>query len=219
MQVRDTSALLCLLGACGGSPSPSEEGAPFPEVSAPNPTPKRSIHIDPSPEAGHLVALARTGPNDTIKLVSLSGDRSIALPASVKRVLPFSEGLARFQGADERWGYLNTDGEIVVEPVYSATSDYKCGFIRAIRDPWSDWLIFRPGEEPAFRGPSVLNHINVSTPIFSEGCLLNIGLGRTRSLLDPAGRPILEGMAWIGDFSEGWAVIRDLENRYTLADK
>lgn len=38
-----------------------------------------------------------------------------------KAIMAFSEGLAAFKSSDDgRWGYLNTKGDIVIEPIFDA---------------------------------------------------------------------------------------------------
>jgi len=39
----------------------------------------------------------------------------------------FSEGLAKFQAENNKWGYLNNSGEIVIEPVYYKALNFKEG--------------------------------------------------------------------------------------------
>jgi hypothetical protein len=40
----------------------------------------------------------------------------------------FSEGLAKFQSENNKWGYLNTSGEVVIEPVYTKALNFKEGY-------------------------------------------------------------------------------------------
>jgi len=40
----------------------------------------------------------------------------------------FSEGLAKFQAENNKWGYLNTSGEVVIDPVYSKALNFKEGY-------------------------------------------------------------------------------------------
>lgn len=63
-----------------------------------------------------------------IELIDDKGNTIKILPKNITGVLPFKEGLAQFENANGKCGYLNTDGEVAIEAKYAGTQDFSDGY-------------------------------------------------------------------------------------------
>ena len=53
---------------------------------------------------------------------------------------PFSEGLARVR-VDGKWGYINTEGEVVIEPQFDDAGSFSKGVLGSSL-VWKDWRMY-----------------------------------------------------------------------------
>lgn len=79
--------------------------------------------------------------------------------------LPFSEGLAGFKTQDERFGFIDTKGEVVIEPQFLNIHNFAEG-LAVVEKEDSTWMVINKTGEKQFDLPK-----NTSCSHFSDGLL------------------------------------------------
>ena len=129
-------------------------------------------------------------------------------------VLDFSEGLAAFQHADGKWGYIDKTGRVVIPPTYEVAEEFHNGlaFVSSKKGYFEGLFINSKGE--------ILNSIKAIFPFhFSDGLapVKNEKTGKW-GYVDTKGNIVIkEKFDEASLFSEGLATVK-IERKYGFID-
>ena len=62
----------------------------------------------------------------------------IVIKQQFKLACEFTDGMARVTLDGKKWGFINTGGEMVIEPVYAEVQYFTCGLAAVSYRPWND---------------------------------------------------------------------------------
>lgn len=114
--------------------------------------------------------------------------------------MTFEEGLVPFSSEDELWGFVNSDGEVVIAPQFELAQPFLNGFARVRAR--GEWFYIRSD------GSRFTHEGNYELDDFSEGFFIGRTPGsRGTAILDVHGNVICDvSYPIFGGFSEGLAV-------------
>lgn len=145
-----------------------------------------------------------------LSLIDKKGEKLIPNLSRVKdyevlRVGVMSDGLIRFKTDNEKWGYLNNKGEIVIQPIYTQCENFVNDMARVITDNNQLQVINKKGEV-VFKGESETFYLPVSNN--------NMAFGKKSAdnkifygLIDLKGEKIIKNNKYIGISLEGASMI------------
>ena len=125
-------------------------------------------------------------------------------------VVPFSEGLAGFKTQDERYGFIDTKGNVVIEPHFTSIHSFSEG-LAVVEQADSTWIVINKKGEKQFDLPQ-----NTTCSNFSDGLLAcwktsgnTLYTANVDFFLDTKGDKVLTvpdkvKVRWFNSFSHGY---------------
>ncbi len=101
-----------------------------------------------------------------LSLIDKKGEKIIPNLSKVKeyevlRVGVMSDGLIRFKADNEKWGYLNDKGELVIKPIYTQCENFVNDMARVITDN-NQLLVINKKGETVYKGETETSYLPVS---------------------------------------------------------
>ena len=108
-----------------------------------------------------------------LSLIDKKGEKLIPNLSKVKdyevlRVGVMSNGLIRFKADNEKWGYLNNKGEVVIKPIYTQCENFVNEMARVITDN-NQLLVINKQGEVVFKGETETFYLPVANNCIAFG--------------------------------------------------
>lgn len=137
-------------------------------------------------------------------------------PADPEPPRAHCEGLAAFyDAASEGWGFYDTTGKVVIEPIYNKVLDFSEGLAAVNPKDQRTWHFIDLTGKKAFEA----EFKNMPTP-FQEGFTIVEQNDGKRYAIDKTGAVASRGFKYMTPFAEGYAFVEEAnENKTSVVDK
>lgn len=125
----------------------------------------------------------------------------------------FSDGLIMVYDKNDKFGYMNTKGELVIEPIYTSGGEFRCGMALVRNDEGLEGYI-------DIKGRNVVPFKYKDLGYFCEGLATVKDENGKFGYINKKGELVIPcNFDYAGNFSEGLALIKNKEGKIAYIDK
>lgn len=149
---------------------------------------------------------------EPIKCINTSGKVKFSLD-EIERAYPYNEGLARIETPSRKYGFIDTEGRIVIDTVYTEAGHFSEGLVFVSKDDWSGFV--------DDKGNTVFEVDAYKPYEYKEGLVVHHGREYSDyGYLDKKGKIAIDHQFYGADsFSEGLACVESGYDNYGFINK